>query len=275
MFFFGSKTAKTIKPSTWFSEDEIKALHRYAVQQGCFSNTYKSNLEGEAKVTHIAARDNALEKQSLIMQENPGEAQLHEYYQSLCNLTHPVNGKTLLGSRSIFVTKRTWPFFLTGLAIMLGALSNQIFMNICQNNVAFASENTQFCSLVQPYMLDILEPFFWGGLGGFIYLLQRMFTLAAKSEFNINRFTGWFPRILLGAILGGMFQYIVDPSVLANVQGMDESKETVSQFAKGYDSVALAFFVGLAAKPVYDVFEEAAFSLSDLLREKIRFKPSQ
>lgn len=229
-----------------FSNSELTELHQYAVRKGVFS---AAGTDGQN-----AAVD-ALELQRKALSDDATPKDRHDYYIALCNITHPVNGKTLSDSRSIFKLLRTWPFFIFGLLILGGALSNQIILGICLENDDIFSAYQRWCIVIQPYILEVLEPFFWGGLGSFIYLLQRMFSLAAKCAFNIDRFTGWFPRMLLGAILGGIFQYILDPSFL---------EET------GYDTVSIAFFVGLAAKPIYDIFEDSAYAFSEGVRERIR-----
>ena len=50
--------------------------------------------------------------------------------------------------------------------------------------------------------LVYILPFFWGGLGSFVYLIKTLSDRAALYQFSRDRLQGTAPRLVLGAIFG-------------------------------------------------------------------------
>lgn len=232
-----------------YSPDVLETLHRYVVQEG-FLNCNDPPAATSNQLANIdELRKTAREKHDQIMEDDdPSEQLKHDYYLALCAVTAPINGTTLSDSRRPLRKHKS--FYVTGFLILVLALSNQILSGYCE----VSDEWRPICLQLQPYVLEILEPFLWGAIGSYIYLLQRAYMRAARFSFNSNRFTGWDTRVALGGILGGIVQHTVDPSFL---------NET------GFNTVAVAFFVGIAAKPIYDVYEQAAYTFSEFLKSKL------
>jgi hypothetical protein len=173
---------------------------------------------------------------------------IHQAYASLTKLTYPVTGKTILHSRqyrgSVRYIKYSAIFFL------LIALSTEMLGMYLQS---ISATQNGFCLLVvnmHRYVLTPLSPIFWGGLGSCIFLLKRFSDIAADRTFDTDFIGGWQTRVLLGAILGGVIQYIYDPGFIVQ-SGMDEN--------------ALAFLVGLSVKVFYGALEK----LIDAIAEKL------
>jgi hypothetical protein len=89
-----------------------------------------------------------------------------------------------------------------------------------------------------------------GGLGSCIFLLKRFSDIASDRTFDSDFIGGWQTRVLLGAILGGVIQYIYDPGFIIE-SGMDEN--------------ALAFLVGLSVKVFYGALEKLIDAVADKL----------
>lgn len=104
----------------------------------------------------------------------------------------------------------------------------------------------------QRYVLNNLSPFFWGGLGACVYLMKRLTDLAGDRAFDRKQMQGWQTRILLGAILGAVIQYIYSPTKIAET-------------GVSIDLKALAFLTGLGVKVVYGAIEKTL----DVLAQKM------
>ena len=72
--------------------------------------------------------------------------------------------------------------------------------------------------------------------------------LANDKAFDADRVDGWGSRIVLGALLGGIIQYIYSPAFLTS---------------SGIDGLALAFLVGLSVKVVYGALEKTIEIIAD------------
>lgn len=173
---------------------------------------------------------------------------VHQAYASLTKLTYPVTGKTILHSRqyrkSVRYIKRSAIFFL------FVALFTEMLGMYLTSTSAAESGFWLFVLNVHRYVLTPLSPIFWGGLGSCIFLLKRFSDIAADRTFDTDFIGGWQTRVLLGAILGGVIQYIYDPGFIVQ-SGMDEN--------------ALAFLVGVSVKVFYGALEK----LIDAIAEKL------
>lgn len=104
----------------------------------------------------------------------------------------------------------------------------------------------------QRYVLDYLSPFLWGAMGSCVYLLKIFSDLAESHTFNENKLQGWGTRITLGAVLGGVIQFVYDLSVFING-------------SLKLDANAIGFLPGVGVKVVYGALEKTIESLSALM----------
>lgn len=115
----------------------------------------------------------------------------------------------------------------------------------------------------QRYVLDIIAPFLWGALGSCVYLLKRYSDLAEARIFDEDSMQGWGTRILLGAILGGVVQYLYDSSVFTS-SGLK------------LDANALGFLSGIGVKVVYGAIEKTISALGEAMNlDAVRKAPTR
>jgi hypothetical protein len=229
-----------------FSANEISELLVYVANSGIVVPTetlsplyaYIHNkglpVDGEAKNVGSSPMENALS--------------VHEAYTQLTKITSPVTGKTILHSRqyreSVKYIKYTAIFFL-----LISLFNEMIGMYI--GDTSLPDEGIwSYIFNIHLYVITPLSPIFWGGLGSCIFLLKRFSDIASDRTFDADFIGGWQTRVLLGAILGGVIQYIYDPGFIVE-SGMDEN--------------ALAFLVGLSVKVFYGALEK----LIDAVAEKL------
>ena len=169
-------------------------------------------------------------------------------YAALCKLTHPVNGGTLIDTENIW--KHTWPIvFLTFVFLVLG-FGNEVLDVYFSDLTKMRSPVLSAVADFQNYVMDYLSPFFWGGLGSCVYLLKKLSDRASERTFYSKILHGWGIRILLGAILGSIVQYLYDPSSLTDGQIR-------------LDANAVAFLVGVGTKVVYGAIEKTIVTLAE------------
>lgn len=177
-----------------------------------------------------------------------GTFEIYKCYSALTRTTQPVTGKTILHSRdykkSVKYIKYWAIFFL------FFALINEIFGMYLSDSSVPDDGWWLWGFNLHLYLLSPLSPILWGGLGSCIFLLKRFSDIAADRTFDKDFVGGWQTRVLLGAILGGVIQYIYDPGFIIN-SGMDEN--------------ALAFFVGLSVKVFYGVLEKLIETIAEKL----------
>lgn len=169
-------------------------------------------------------------------------------YSKLTKITAPVTGKTVIHSRkyrqSVRFIKYSAIFFLA-----ISLLNEMVGMYLSDRSIPDDGFWTYVFG-IHLYVVTPLSPIFWGGLGSCIFLLKRFSDIAADRTFDTDFIGGWQTRVLLGAILGGVIQYIFDPGFIVE-SGMDEN--------------ALAFLVGLSVKVFYGALEK----LIDAVAEKL------
>lgn len=178
-----------------------------------------------------------------------------ELYAKLCLLTRPVNGRSLVDAGDLrrsgsFVGIVAWTFLFLGLA-----LGTEI-LDIYFADFPDAEEGTRAFPwyLFYQYGLDPLRPLFWGGLGSCVFLLKRLTDLASEGTYTHDKLQGWNTRIMLGAVLGGILQYIFFPQI------QQESGEAVQLGAN-----AVAFLTGIGIRVVYGAIEKTVETLAEKL----------
>jgi hypothetical protein len=222
---------------------EVCALVDYTIREGKDQDVAVVGLLMEELAAHSENRRPSLETLHL--------------YAKLCVLTRLVNGRTL---RETTTKNLVWGAFggisaytLLFLTLALGAEILSTFFADFPAPEKGAASYPWF--LLYQYGLDPLRPLFWGGLGSCVFLLKRLSDFAADSTYTRDKIHGWNTRILLGAVLGGILQYIFVPKVQAG-----GGTEAVQLGAN-----AVAFLAGVGVKVVYGAIEKTVDLLADKL----------
>ena len=228
---------------------EAIALSNYAGDRGLDPDGELSTNIHNA----IAARDTAESQESWLK----ANVDLVRAYTRLRTVTAPnnVTGRTVIDSHEYLLrhTAAEWSF---GLICLAGAIATEILgihYSIEWTNALAVSGESAGSSIYTLYStaLVYLLPFFWGGVGSFIYLIRRLSEYAANRQFSSARLRGSLPRLVLGSVLGG---------VVANVYG-EQANAIVAvaipdlSTTGGLGASALAFIAGLGVKAVYGAFQ--------------------
>lgn len=235
-----------VEQTKHFSVEEISELLIYAANSGIVVPTETlSPLYSYIQDKDLPVLDEEQHDHSSPLKDS---LSVHEAYTQLTRITSPVTGKTILHSRryrkSVKYIKFTAIFFL------FVSLSNEMVgMYIGDTSLPDEGMWSHFFNF-HLYVLTPLSPIFWGGLGSCIFLLKRFSDIASDRTFDSDFIGGWQTRVLLGAILGGVIQYIYDPGFVVE-SGMDEN--------------ALAFLVGLSVKVFYGALEKLIDAVADKL----------
>lgn len=228
--------------------DEVGALIRYASERGIDRSgeiliNLSRALDAFATNTSKVALSSADRDKTEI---SPREAVLR-YYNQLSALTQPVNGRTLIDTEKAFWHIK-WIMFWTVMFLIL-AVSNKILF-LWFDDIPEPEEGLLLLLMnIQRYVLDYLSAFFWGGLGSCVYLLKVLSDRASERSFDRRQLQGWGTRIMLGAILGAVVQYLYNPS-------------SFTSEAVKLDASAVAFFTGVGVKVVYGAIEKTIDTLA-------------
>jgi hypothetical protein len=225
--------------------EEALALVGYAAQRGVKSE----------HVTALAASVNGQPPENRI----PDTAL--EPYIALTQLLTPVSGGSLVDSANvdrIIRPVRATTYIILAVTLIHGMLSTW-FSDIPEPEEGFLATAIQW----QRYVLDFAAPFLWGALGSCVYLLKRFADFAETRTFDEDSLQGWGTRILLGAILGGVVQFLYDSSVF-----------TTSGLR--LDANALGFLSGVGVKVVYGAIEKTIAALGEAMNlEAVRTGPAR
>lgn len=241
-----------------FDTEDITALIRYASEQAVdpklVSDTYHkliaferlrngSELRRSEGGDSDEAEDKALDKANVEL--------LHAYTR-LCGATDGVTGNTVVDSAEL------GPHTRHLLLITFGFLFWALFtVGIGQHLNTEKQEAAQLLSAFHEYFLEVLNPYFWGGLGACVYILKRCYDASREHVFDRAKYDGWSVRVVLGFILGGAVVHIVD--ALGN--GQAGGNESVSFQFQVAGSV-MAFLAGLSTKVVYGALEALVLDIS-------------
>jgi len=223
--------------------EEVTALVRYASEKGIDPDGKTLSALSQAIADHDAAvTDKRPEKAGVVL----------VLYAKLTAVTSPVNGRTLLDTSSVIRS-------LSGLAtvtilLLLVGLGNYV-LSAWFGSQAEPEEGLEATfHFVHQYVLNVLEPFVWGAIGACVYLLKNLYDIAADRQFDKEKYSGWWLRVILGGTLGAVVVHLFDLKALGGTE------ENVA-----LDAVAVAFLVGLGVKVVYGAFER----LVNVLAEKM------
>ncbi len=173
---------------------------------------------------------------------------LLDAYTALVRKTLPVSGHTILDTRG---SRGTFRALLTiTLCVLAVAVLNEGFA-VWFSELPEPEEGTwRLLFQVRGSFLEFVSPFIWGALGACVYMMKRLYDIAAEQRFDREKLAGWTIRLLLGAILGAVAANIYDTSQLG------EEAQTLSPDA-------FAFFAGLGVKVIYGAFERTVEILSE------------
>jgi hypothetical protein len=216
---------------------EVSALIRYASERG---------LDKEGKILGGVAR--ALSAYTAARAEGAAPDRVDaatqdvlKEYSQLAALTCPVNGHTLQDTDRI-VHHLRWILVFTGIFLIL-AVADKI-LALWFADIPEPEEDLPLVFLnLQRYVLGYLSPFIWGGLGSCVYLLKTLSDKAADHSFDHRQLQGWGARIMLGAVLGAVLQYVYNP-------------ESFTTQSLKLDASAVAFLTGVGVKVVYGAIEK-------------------
>ena len=238
-----AKKSTVGKITEFLTVDEIAALLKYASERSldreCVVTTplflVLQEFEWLTKNTDPTNRDTKLDEVS---------AQIACLYGRLCTITSPVTGNTLLETNERF-DRSVRPLQSFTLLFLVLAIGNEALKAWLTDTPE--PEDGWLLGLMdfRRYILDYCAPFFWGALGSMAYLLKKLSDIADERSFDSARAHGWITRIFLGAMLGGIVQFIYDPTVFAGG-------------AAGFkmSAIALGFLTGLGVKVVYGAIEK-------------------
>ncbi len=237
------------------SFSEVRELVRYAAAHG-IDKEISSRPEGIS----INNKATLLCQLTILLNKWETDKKLpHDYmcqvvvlYAELNLLTpEAITGKSLCDSLKVDqvtepIRRITWQMVFP--LILLNVFLDGWFQDMVEPEEGFWFYMIAF----QRYVLDYLNPFLWGALGSCVYLLKIYSDLAETNLFNEDKLQGWGTRITLGAILGGVVQFIYDSSVFTNT-GMN------------LDANAIGFLTGIGVKVVYGALEKTIETLSSFM----------
>jgi len=232
------KVASTSSPAAdnghGISFKEMRSLLDYTIRHGLDRDCIFINSLGKRLEEETAAKERpSIETVCL--------------YAKLCLLTKPITGRSLRSTSEL--EDHLASIARMAVVFLFIAIANESL------NVAHADATSGILFALHSYLLNPVAPFVWGALGSCVFLLKRLSDLAAAGAFDRYKLQGWKTRIVLGAILGGIMQFIYDPNSFAS-SGIN------------LDANAVAFITGVGVRVVYGAIEKTIA----LLAEKLNLK---
>lgn len=220
---------------------EVNALVRYALEK-------KKDPEGGI-ISSLEAAKAQWEKNS----DDPQKYNhMLKNYVVLSAKTAPISGRVLLDSE-YSGRHLCWLVLSTVLLIFVAAAEG--VLRFALQDLTPPHHFELFSAHGIQYVLDYLNPYVWGALGACVYLLKHLYDIASRQQFDAVLFRGWWVRLVLGAVLGGVVNQIF------NFQSEEGAAVAVAELSKN----AVAFLTGLGVRVVYGAFERAV----QLLAEKM------
>lgn len=220
------------------STAEVTALIKYASEHGIGAET--NELSDLTDALYNFHKDKTIEAHKLVLKN----------YTSLVRLTKPKHGRILLENSRTYMYMKA-PIVLTIVLIVLMATS-EVLGNWLADQPEPEGGWLWRIFIVQRYVLDYLAPFLWGAIGACVYLLKHLYDIARDGSFDSTKFHGWYIRVILGSILGGVVYY------LYNIDEIDENSVNI-------DAKALAFFTGVGVKVIYGGIERTILLIGEKL----------
>ena len=233
MSFFSNKKRDNL--SSPIQINEVNALIRYASEKG---------LDPKAEIIP------ALEQAKADYEKNNADTtkfiNMLKQYTFLAAKTTPISGRILIDSENSDHYLKwlvIWTVMLIAVAATDGVLTLW-YLDQPTPDLFSKSEILQ-------YLLNYLSPFIWGALGACVYLLKHLYDIATIQQFDAALFRGWWVRLVLGAVLGGVVTQI-----------FEFTTEEASAAAE-LSATAVAFLTGLGVRVVYGAFERTVEVLAE------------
>lgn len=216
---------------------EVAALIKFASEQGVEEGDLVPTLFRQLRQFEHATTD-----ENIDAKERATEEMLFTYTK-LTKLLGGINGRYLLYGRHL--VWHTWRFMLLAFIFLVASILTLALGDWVQNEPI---TDDFFLSEVAVHYIRFFTPFCWGALGASVYILKRITDAASENRFDLDKFKGWSTRLSLGAILGGIITYIIDPATFGEVT---------------LNSTAIAFLTGLSTKVVYGGLQRLIQILAD------------
>lgn len=232
---------------------EVKALVRFATERGIDAETPAIPLLVESLVNLHDPEIDAATRRKL-------DLEIANQYKQLCAHTYKelgVNGRTIVDSakRSDAAVGQAGLFLIVFLGLALVPDGASLVMSNADPAFAYLES------------LKILSPFFWGGVGGSVFLLKTLSEIAGNSRFDTRRYEGIGTRVFLGAIIGFTVVQLFNVSDFLILE-IEPGK--TFQFGEN----GLAFLAGLGVKAVYGAFETIINGLHSWITGRSNWGPS-
>ncbi len=216
---------------------EVAALIKFASEQGIEEGDLVPTLFRQLRLY-----EHAIQNEDTEAKEQATEQMLSSYTK-LTKVLGGINGRNLVHGRNLVWHTKTFMAF--AFLIFIACISTLALGEWVQNEPI---SDDFFLSDVTVHYIGFFTPFFWGALGAFVYILKKITDVASENRFDPDKFQGWLTRASLGAILGGIIVYIIDPSTFGEVT---------------LNSTAIAFLTGLGTKVVYGGLQRLIQILAD------------
>lgn len=231
-----------------FDVNEVQQLIRYATSKGMDKDTIMG-----------------LQKALLDHQDKPDDATkitaVLGPYSDLSRLCGDVTGRSLIDSKRSYLLRffHFGSFYLWLFVFIIFSIGSDL-MDVWLANIP-SPDGGDIESLQEFHrnFMKPLEAFSWGGLGSCVFLLKRIWDLHNSRTFEQNKFNGWGVRILLGAILGGVMEYLFIAEDDAGV---------------GVQINVLAFLTGVGVKAFYGAIERIIEEIAAKLQPKSMQPPA-
>jgi len=232
----GASTPSTMENGHGISFDEMRVLLDYTIRHGLDQECTFVNSLGKKLAEETAAKANSPSIESVCL------------YAKLCMLTKPITGRSLRLTSEVdrYLRSIVWLAVLFLVIVVANESLTAVYLNI------EPGKDPSFPFILQRYILNPVAPFIWGALGSCVFLLKRLSDLAAAGAFNRHKLKGWQTRIVLGAVLGGLMQFIF------NADSFSGDKLYLG-------ANAVAFITGVGVRVVYGAIEKAVALLAEKL----------
>lgn len=241
------------------SSEEITALIKYASERGIGSEGLLGDLSDALYDYEIAENQKKT--------KGTATRAVLANYSKLCQLTNGVTGKSVVEGRQChrhLITLYAATILFLVLGIFTEAVGQWLLDQPTSGDTAETLWGWTFAEF-HTYVLTILGPFFWGGLGSCSYLLKRVSDAVASFRFDLDRYPGWQTRVLLGSVLGGTVAYLFEPAF---------EPENATLGIQSIGPNVFAFLAGLGTKIVYGGLEKIVESLAEKMElGKLRPRP--
>ena len=216
---------------------EVAALIKFASEQGIEEGDLVPTLFRQLRLY-----EHAVQNEDIEAREQATE-QMLSTYTKLTKVLGGINGRNLVHGRNLVWHTKTFMGF--AFLFFIACISTLALGEWVQNEPI---SDDFFLSDVTVHYIKFFTPFLWGALGAFVYILKTITDVAAENRFDPDKFQGWLTRASLGAILGGIIVYVIDPSTFGEVT---------------LNSTAIAFLTGLGTKVVYGGLQRLIQILAD------------